>query len=593
MKKNRDKNLWCALAFLICFIPRFVICFINPTEMRLIPDEIGQLAATAKFAGLEWTPVVSTTGYYGIGYHMLFAPLFAIIEDFVVFHFILRVVAAILCSLVAIIAYKIAIKFGGITDYKYACVASIICSYCMAIGIRNVSNEYALNLISWLIAYYILELSSNCIKGKKKLKVINTIILIVLLVYSLSIHTRSIVLWGAVVAIVVLYYLFYKESLVSIPTFVIGVSGGYLLYKKIEPIIQANIWAVEEGTAIRNSSSNLSDMIGDGISGIFQLDNILAMFKILFGNIYTLFYFTGGLATIALIILFMSMKRHVKNREFFLVEENRAIDMIFWFFAMCIVVIIGGLVITWYPNISKGMQGYDLDRYSYYYKGIVYSRYYASYAGPLLLACMVYLKKERAIFERYFDFIIGMIFVLSVVWIKYIVVHLVNYGPTVREFVALTFKEYNSKELTYKEFLPALIFLMVMVFLLSYCIKHKNVIVYLIIVSVFMIYSKFYYDLEITTSKYSMANASKDFIYELEEKGIDVGCVYVPSISRAYAVQALLSRYTVIPEYPEADIETAIVISGSDNSKELIELGYESIVLESDECVWIKGITLP
>ena len=592
MIKLVQKYKWYMIAFLISFLPRLIIALADPTQMRLIPDEIGMLAGTAHFAGLDWSNVVSTTGYYGIGYHVLFAPILMIVEDFVVFHTIVKLAAAFVCSLVAIIAFRIMTKFLGVKNMFFACAVSVACSYCMTTGIRNVSNEYILNLITWLAVYILLDLSLLSKEQVKKKRVL-TAVLSLLMVYTLTIHTRSIILWGAIFAIVVLYFIVYKKILLSLPVFLGNISVGYVAARVLEKALQASIWITTSSDEPKlNTSSDLTNKITDSILGMFQPDNINEMIKIFFGNVYTLFYFTAGVMIIALVMGGYSIYNHIKHKEIFKDKEERGLDMIFWFSGICIFVVIAGLAVVWYPGVSKYMQGYDQAVYSYFTKAIVYTRYYACYTGPAVMACMIYLYRNGELVLKHFKKLALMLLILSVYWIKYVVEYLTGAKTNVREFFGATFSSYYNATVTEVSYVPAMILLFVLFAVIFICIRYKKVTIYATIVAIFLIYTKSYYDEAYMVSKYSMADAGTEFVKELETKNEALDRhIYVWGKSQSYAYQALLSRYTIINDLPEENVSEAVVFANKyEAGAHLEEWGYQMKQIDDDEYVWFKGV---
>src|SRR5699024_1498297 len=83
-------------------------------------------------------------------------------------------------------------------------------------------NEHPLMLCSWIIAWLLLYLQKNLDNNKKKIRA--TLLLILVLGYSLTLHTRAIAFWLAVGIAVLFYAWIYRRFLISIPAAVI--SGG-------------------------------------------------------------------------------------------------------------------------------------------------------------------------------------------------------------------------------------------------------------------------------------------------------------------------------------------------------------------------------
>ena len=111
---------------------------------------------------------------------------------------------------------------------------------CAYIGIESLA--YGLVLICWVLLWLILLLVKHDNDRKQKIKY--TVLVILLLTYALTVHSRLMVLWPAFVLLVIVFYIFYKRVLISLKTGILFGAVSFLAVLKGISFVQTCFWAL-------------------------------------------------------------------------------------------------------------------------------------------------------------------------------------------------------------------------------------------------------------------------------------------------------------------------------------------------------------
>lgn len=582
---RHQKSKYYALVFLLAFIPR-VICTSFMVPVTVLMDELCTLNGAARLAGLNWNHVVEAGSYYGFGFYALLFFIFKLTDNpFIIYHFILLVLA-ILQSATALICFHLLTKKFGIQDYLWGAVVAVTCSYMMVSRAVFITNEHPLILITWIAAWLILLL---CECNDKKGKAIYTFGLLMLLSYSLLIHTRAMTYWIALVILVVLYALIYRKCLISIPVSVVVTVVAVSIGRSLIKNYQSSIW---------NNSKTVTNAAINVLMPIFDLDSIKSLLAIVLGLINTIGAYTGGISYIVIItciyFLFICLKQRGK-----IVAENNKMFAIIIFFGVCVAITIVGIMFSsWRIGIAIGIQdGVTSDLYSY--KGLTYIRYFGPYLGPLLMVTLLFARNyKKEICKITFVAIVVMIPV-QLYWLGNIIPLIAKNSTTYTAFMLFALWNEN-KELGSYIYYFGIRYMLFIPFLYERLVHYKKEFISIILVFVILLaqylYAVYAMDLPWAEKNIIQADAGYGWIKEIENKVELPNEIYVnDNISNThhksyYIYQFMLNRYVIMPGEPDEGIDEAILFENTEENVELLRVrGFDYKQLDENEYVFVKG----
>ncbi len=596
MKKTsiiKHNYIYLIIAFLIAFLPRIYLC-LQEYPVRMISDEIATLSGAAHFAGLDWSAVISKAGYYGSGFYGLFFWLFKLTDNPFIIYKCMLMGAALAQAFVTVVSFVIMQRHFEIREGKILCIFSVACSYFAVTFPNRTYNEHILILLSWIITLLFLELK-KCIGHKVKTGIL-TGILILILAYGLTVHTRALTLWIACAFVVLLYFYLYKKWLVSKLVILVGGILGYIAGTQFVAMIQKTVWAANSGEAVRNGAINVSINFK-----LLDPTTWFSALSVVLGQLNTISVFTGGFMILCLVFmtwLFFGMLRDRWNNKNLIIVEDKALYFIISVFLLsCVGMTIVAQTISWLPGVIQGVQdGFGTELYPM--KAITYIRYFGPYLGPGIMAGFACGYKNRDWFKRYFKPALIIFFVLQVYWTVAILPFIKNNGVTKEVFVALSLSKPGQK-VDLMTYLPGVI-ITVAVFLLILYLYKKNKAVFpvMIVCGLCMfqyIYTSIYFDQYASKKNMKKANAGYALVQKMQNKVELPKKLYVYDAKEKtdhqifYLYQFMLNRYEIIPELPEKEDEQAIIFSNSSEVEKLYKMGYQCILLDKNEFVYAKG----
>ena len=137
----------------------------------------------------------------------------------------------ILQGAVGCMAWHLGEKYFEIKDRKVLMCLSVIASYMVVTRNTAIFNETPLILVTWLLCWCLLAL--NKYNANKKKKVMFSVLLSVLLVYSLTLHTRALIFWIAIIIIEVFYFIVTKRTLFSVKVAAVLAAAGYIAARAV------------------------------------------------------------------------------------------------------------------------------------------------------------------------------------------------------------------------------------------------------------------------------------------------------------------------------------------------------------------------
>lgn len=578
------------IAFAAALIPRVVLCM-NTYPVRTISDEIATMSGAAYFAGLDWSGVISKAGYYGSGFYSFFFWLFKLTDNPFIIYKCMLIASSIVQASVAIVAFIIMKRYFQMKDGRVLCLFSIVSSYLVVTRANLTYNEHIMILITWVITWILLELRKSM--GQKVRMRVLTVVLMLILSYSLTIHTRALTLWIACGFVIAIYYFVNRQWLVSKLVVVLGGGIGYILGQRFVLMIQNAIWAADGG-GVRNGAVNIAIN--------FQLSDPTTWFagiSVIFGQLNTISVFTGGFMILSFVALtwmmFAMLKERISKKVVVKTEDKNQYLIIGVLVLSSVGMTIAAQTISWLPGVINGIKD-GIGTKEYAMKALTYIRYFGPYLGPAFMAGLVLGYKNLDWFKRYLKPSVMIFFLLQIYWVIGIIPFIKNNGYTKEVFTALAWKLPSMPTVVWT-YLPGVIITSILFVLIVLLYKKGKTVLPAALLCVLLIYQYVYCsinnDLHFSKAYMMRANAGYALAQEMEDKKTGLpDTLYVFDSSDKvdhqifYLYQFLLNRYKIIPELPKAGNKDAVVFSNSGKVKQLLELGYQCIKLDKNEFVY-------
>ena len=600
MKNDRQTTLFNSLiVFLIVFIPKVILC-LRTIPLSIISDEIATMSAGAWAAGLDWSAVISRAGYYGSGMTVFTAPIYYLTDNPIIVYRVTGVFCAFLQSLPSVIAYMTAKKIFDVKD-RESIFIGVISGYFVMTRANVIFNEHALVLISWIIMVLLFKLHQNNEKSGEK--ILYTLLLMGVLGWSMTLHTRAVTYWIALAVLVVFYYICYRRWIVSVPAAIGGGVVGWLLSKSAVSYMKEILWNVGSGASVRNGEIS----VGSGFDTLFHLKDIRPWLSIVLGQIHTIGVYTCGFAILFLVaficvicrFLFLKKSRDVLKKD---IAINYSVPVLI-FFLTAVMITVAGQSITWLGGSVAVYEGGPATQ-EYGVKAYGYLRYFGNYCGPLLMLGMIWMVQKKDLILQYFKPTFVIMVLVEAYWIVCMVpyIHLCKEVGVLEYYLSYLWYPLD-KPFRYLSFMPASVIMFAVTILGYICIrKKKSIICFGILAIVFIntyIYLGTQWDISFARGYNTLANDGYRVVREAEQIGELPKTIYVEDLwekddhNNFFLYQFLLNRYTIIPERPDETVEEAILFSNALVEEgvydELLENGYKYAYIGDYEILLVKG----
>lgn len=574
------------LVFLLSWIPRLILALFA-IPIKSVSDDVALLSTAAFFAGNDWSNVVSHAGYYGFGYYGLFFWLFrmelepeTIFRVIVVFISLMQALAAPICMYIMHHEFKI-------TNAKYCFAVSVLVSYLVVNRVCTVSNEHPINLLVWLVVLILCRILNNENTLKRAQ---GGMLLVTLLIYGLTIHTRNIVICITVVLGIIIYMLVYQYRFVFSKKIVIKciyIGILYILIHNFILYIQRQLWRVGDSEALRNATYSIS--INENLSVI---DIIKAWYCIIIGQISAINFFTIGMSAFLIIMIGEFLVNNLKKRN------GTNVEKCLFLLAVILILSVGAMILgqslSWLSGVAKGIKSGEYSTV-YAFKAFSYLRYFMPFIGPLCMVGMVICYYKRDDLNR----ILGRAQLFSclifIQWIIFILPKLKNNPEGFTTSLAglgivKRYSDVNEINYFFMFHICVLSF-----FLLSFLLKKKKIKpIFLILIGV-MVYQYFfcayYSDRLVSKQNYKMVNAGHELLAKIQdEENITFPLIYVFDSSERtdhqnfYMYQFYFPYSTIIPTLPDDVAEDVIIISNVEMED---QIGDEYFAKSLDENEYI------
>lgn len=600
MSKQKNYSFYYIIfTFLASFLPRFILClFAYPADFP--GDEVTAAASAATAYGLDWSNVLSIGRYYGQGFTILFTPVYYITNNPIIIFRIMTMTFAFLQALGGVIAFHCLKKYFNVNNYIYLSICSIGCSYLLESRATIISNEHPLQLICWLIVWILLILDS-CIDNKKK-RIKYTIILVLVLVYSLTLHTRAITLWLALGVCVIFYFWVYRKWIVSLPVFAfLGISGT-VVGGIVIAYVQKAIWATNGATTLDNSHFNID------LSNFLKLKDVTswqAWLSIIIGQLNTVSIITCGMAVTGIVVLCTIFWQALLRRSEILNGTDSSMlarfILIGSFFSTAVILTLGGQSISWLPYAAEGMiAGFGSKGFGF--KAFLYFRYFALYTGPLFMLTFAYVYLYKNKIMSYCKTATIVMLLLQ----AYFTICIVPYIYNFQEYTTTKFRPFilflTGNKTNIYTFLGAS-FVVIFIWIITWLSYHKkNILIPALIITSILIYQyvslTIHYDYNKQVRHYASVNSSYKLMTDLENNQAIPKDIYViphdnsTSTAQFFIYQFYLNNYKVSPWLPDATLPEGIAFYDKPDYEYLIQLGYQCIQLDNNEYIYVKGESL-
>lgn len=593
--KNKVQRIEYAFVFFLPFIIR-ILGFIGNGRLKLIADEMGMLVSAASLAGRDWSGIAQFYSYYGFGYAVLLTPIFLLTQNPYVIYWSIMVVGAALLSFSAMISYHILTKYLGIENRMYVLMVSTACSMLALTDMRYINNEPMLVLVCWGLLWLILLLVKHNNDNRQRIKY--TILVMLLLTYTLTVHNRLMVLWLAFALLVVLYYIFYKKVLISLK---IGIPLGICLFAaalKGNSFVQTCFWVADENGHLHNSIGSTSGgMVSKLVNLLQSTDSWNAVFNIALGNIYTSIFCTAGIICFCGILLYQFLKAHFAAQDSFLEEikpnksVNRMIEAGSVFFGMVFFITLAGLMVQWGELAAKGQAlGYGANTSAT--KVFVYIRYYSCYLSIVLLLFFAFVYHNRNLWKKYMTYVWLIFAFIHSYWFLGIVPYIQTSSVGLTVFGAYGGYTLNQEVTSISLYLICGVLLSVLFAGVSTCYKKGKILAPVILMLLLLVYRYWYLGAFLNETNDHKANAGYHFVKQMEDK-VELPSVFYLRLvkTNCLAYQFFLNDYVMVQteDFP-IGLESGIVITSVIKEQEQrYAAGFRCIYLDENEYMWVKG----
>lgn len=576
MREKLKEKRWYLCTFFITFIYR-MLRIRGVYGMRVATDDIGMLSGAAYFAGYDWSSVVSTTKYYGIGWYSFFAPVLRFVENPATIWGIIVVVNIFVVALACVFIQYIGIKYLDMKDNFVTSLISVFTSMAV-IPSTTLSQEAILFCLTIIIAYLLMKSVQEEFSQLKRC--IFTILSVVFSIYAYLIHTRAVVFLIAIPVALLSSSLKGKKKAANLACFAVSAVIFYFAADILKGKIIYHIWGTSD--AIMNAELPVSVST---IQNVFSLKGIRVVFDCFVSNFFTFCMRLYGIPCIAVLLIILLLINLLKKTKVdYKVSENRKILLVFSF--TCIFIGLAAVAVMW----GKGaVNSYWTDEVNVYYKGFSYFRYYATFAGPALFVALGE-KFDDEKYNRKLGYLTLGIYGGVVGYYLLVILRRISQS----EYVNSTILEYFPHPDEGIAVLNLIISIGVaLLILVVVCVGRKGKYGLILAVIISGVLHSYAYEGGILSKPVmaTVGDAGYNLVRDMEKDKIEINDIYCANARWACFLQFFLKEKRIIVGCPAE--EGRILVFHSNNIREDENLeglpeSYEVIVLDDNECVWVS-----
>lgn len=584
--KRKNNVFFMFVVFILIAAVRIVISFYT-LPVGTPSDHTSLYYVAAYLAGYNWNDVVSNAGCYGIGFFFLFFPLYMMCLSPIAIQIIMNLVIGIMVGIGAVIIYCIVNKnFAQMSQLEKVSLSLIGGSSLIVNSyVPEGGNDFILTICVLIVFYFLLELLAD-----KKNHIRDNIGLLLIMGYSLTIHTRALLILVCLVMTAIIYYCCTKKQLVYFwfwPAYVVE----YFAIKLLLNTYRYTIW---QGT-IRNNSlvSGVS-----ASSSIFKFDiyTLKAIMNTGIGIIITESSLTCGAFILAICAIILGIYNIINKKKGIDVKiVFPAIFNILGFLSLSF-----GLGVSWLKNIYPGLASGTLDWHDGY-RAFSYCRYAAPFVPPIVILGVSLLIINKDLIIKVCRTTLAVTVLLLVYHIHFILPYIQN--RTERYFLARMMVERSIPtdiNIWYGNLLGVLSPIVLIIILILFKNIKKMIFIYSLIITLFVNFERIEIFVNLSkyteTINYERADAGFQLLTNIKDELVSEGKkdVYVFDARNVtdsqiwYIYQFLNYDLHVIPTLPKtSDGEYIIFTNGKVNSVYLD--GYVHAQLDENEYVYCRG----
>lgn len=370
----------------------YMLRIFQKNDINISMDEIGTMAMAVRVGGLDWRNVLSSTHYYGGGYYWIYAVFFAFIDNPYVIAAAIYIANSMIVSLTTGLIYIILVKYLGRKNNWRTCIYAIIPGAFYHISAWTyVSNETPIYLLYWLLIIFVLQVFNS--KSRQK-KCICSAVAGMILSCSLTVHERTAAIWIAFLITVLAVRFFLNKRLIRLVPFLATCIPCYIVARMYKNYLIQIFWNSADSLKNTSAFGSVNEWFIDKPGGwkiVFDIivTNLLKLCEASYG----LWAFGSGF--FILICVYMLYHKVFKGKRIRVSSFNAVRFILFVLGISCTLIMIIGLGVTWGKYVYDVFQGVQL---GVYYRAYTYIRYWAVFAGPVIVAIESLLECKR--FQR-------------------------------------------------------------------------------------------------------------------------------------------------------------------------------------------------
>lgn len=595
MRKYITKNKKRIIIMLVCFCLTFlvrVILNLNIKNPWAMGDELGVMATGAYFAGYDWRQVLQLlnsdgggANFYNGGFGIFLTPLFCLIKGRPYFLYqAILCVCALMQSLVVLISYQIMTKCFNIKNYYFCGAISVASSFFSVSRATNAMNESALILCTWGIIYLIMLLVQE---NSNKRVTIYSILLALILGYSYTIHTRTIVLIFSVIVAILFISFLNKKSLVRLSVFFLCLVGALLAAMKFNTFVLENVFVINDESQVLNTGQTATISVFEGIKLFFKGGQWQAFGDVFLGNLFGLNLIT---INIFFVVFFVWLRSFWTNIYQVVFKKNSPIirkDDGFIMLGLVVYICAFGMVFLYsihvLANSIVAIQSESCTR------SFFYLRYPGAFCGPIILMAGIIIWNCRTkIWKEIIALCIAGILCFSYVCVS-ILPRISEHGDAQFDyyhfFAPFYLGKFADEVLSNKIYIAFSITIILFILGIVLYIKRKRILLAIFCMSVFV------YQYGYLAINYDAPQAEKinKYVYYVSETYYwnpdlkdKINTLYWPIIAGSweapYVAQYYMPELTVIKEVPQ-NVENFTMIAAT-----LVD----SNILQQEQCYWAQ-----
>lgn len=581
--KRSPHLIWAA--FLLALLPRMIFLGIT-YPMSIAGDESFLFLPAAEWAGYDWSGLSGMYRYYGYGFVVFLTPLFKWIQDPVLLYRIMVFLMILLQAAVAPVVYHLLRRFFGMQDGAAILLISTLVSYLVFLRAVYVYNEFVYDTGFWLSLWVLLSLQDAGENKKKRIGL--TVLLLGVLTYEMTVHSRAVTLFLALGVTFFFYLWTYRKSILSVPAgLLLGGAGLLLAEKGIDYIVDLATTA--------SSSSEIGNT-----SVAFSMGNILGNTKswtawlyIVAGQVNTMVLVTGGIALFAAALGCWLLWKALLRREDGFLEENRRYVLVCMYCLSAAAITILGQSLSWLTGVTNAIfEGGNPDSL----RAITYLRYYGVYFAPVVMVFLAWFVQKRDCRQ----FLVPACVaggILQVFWFCCIIPVFGEFNGTSWEFNPFSFTKGWEDPIRIRTYLAAMVFFALFLAVGCYAVKRQRELLLLTLLTALFFYQYAFNCVYHEGARGKITYASCEKTYEAlmrvrEElpEDIYVEHTWVPESAQSLVCeyQFLLKDRHIVPGLPEEQTEGVYLCMDKETGSELEQSGYLCAALSEQAYIFSK-----